>query len=261
MELFRVLIILAILHCRQSLSTQVSRMSSRANTVGKIRGNIVRRGLKLTMTMNDMDNVSLNSDKVSLEMKEKLLSSNYYDAFQILKKNPLIQLNVDDVKLFLNNIDSLVSTSVDNEKRQTQLIDACVFLYKRLERQNILRGFGCIDGEYPEKGNDVITPSKLEELTGINISALTPKQRTTNWQLVAILIALSEYIFGESIGIDSVFTLIPASLFFIFYDQLFLKGAIFETVYQKIFPDYRKKVITHEAGHFLVSYLLGVPIR
>jgi hypothetical protein len=35
-----------------------------------------------------------------------------------------------------------------------------------LERQSVLKGFGCVDGEYPEKASD-ITPAKLEQITGI----------------------------------------------------------------------------------------------
>lgn len=46
-----------------------------------------------------------------------------------------------------------------------QTVDACTFLYKRLERQSVLKGFGCVDGEYPEKSSD-ITPTKLEQITG-----------------------------------------------------------------------------------------------
>ena len=45
------------------------------------------------------------------------------------------------------------------------MTDSCTFLYKRLERQNVLKGFGCVDGEYPEKSVD-ITPAKLEQITG-----------------------------------------------------------------------------------------------
>jgi hypothetical protein len=48
-------------------------------------------------------------------------------------------------------------------------VDACTFLYKRLERQSVLKGFGCVDGEYPEKSTD-ITPLKLEQITGIACS-------------------------------------------------------------------------------------------
>ena len=44
-------------------------------------------------------------------------------------------------------------------------------------------------------------------------------------------------------------------------DQVWFKGAYFETFYRKVCPEYQKKVIFHEAGHFLMAYLLGNPIR
>lgn len=140
------------------------------------------------------------------------------------------------------------------------MAESNVFLYRRLERQKVLRGFNCIDGEYPENSMD-ITPAKLEEVSGISVTSLTPKQRTTYWQLAGIGLCLSEYIFGTSIGIDPLFTLIPATFFLFGSDQVFFKGAFFETLYRSLFPEYKQKVICHEAGHFLIAYLLGIPIR
>ena len=129
-----------------------------------------------------------------------------------------------------------------------------------MERQKILKGFGCIDGEYPEKSTD-ISPAKLEELTGLSIASLTPKERTTYWRLAGVLLCAIEYIFGINIGIDPLFTLIPLTFFLLGVDQLFYKGASFETVYRTLFPEYGSKIIAHEAGHFLIAYLLGVPVR
>lgn len=140
------------------------------------------------------------------------------------------------------------------------MVDATSFIYKRLERQNVIRGFGCIDGEYPEKTQD-ITPSKLEEIAGIKIESLTPKSRNTYWQLAAISLAFAEYLVADSIGLNPLLTVIPATLFFVFGDQVLLKGAISESIYQFFNPEYRKKVICHEAGHFLLAYLNGVPIQ
>lgn len=86
-------------------------------------------------------------------------------------------------------------------------------------------------------------------------------QRTTYWRLAGIGFCLAEYAFGKSVGIDPLLTLIPATLAIFSIDQLFYRGSGFETVYQKIFPEYKKKIIYHEAGHFLLAYLLGIPVR
>lgn len=64
---------------------------------------------------------------------------------------------------YLRNLSTLDLTLCNYILYQT--VDACTFLYKRLERQSVLKGFGCVDGEYPEKSSD-ITPTKLEQITG-----------------------------------------------------------------------------------------------
>lgn len=135
-----------------------------------------------------------------------------------------------------------------------------MYLYRRLERQKLLRGFGCIEGEYPEKALD-ISPAKLEEITGLSVTALTPKERTTYWRLAGILLCAIEYFVGVNSGIDPLLTIIPLTFLLLGIDQLFYKGAVFETVYRALFPEYGSKIIAHEAGHFLVAYLLGVPVR
>lgn len=129
-----------------------------------------------------------------------------------------------------------------------------------MERQHLLRGFGCIDGEYPEKLTD-ISPAQLEQITGLSITSLTPKERTTYWRLAGIALVIAEYIFGTNVGIDPIYTLIPGTLLIFGLDQIAFSGKYFETIYRKLFPEYTKKIIYHEAGHFLLSYLLGVPVR
>jgi hypothetical protein len=179
----------------------------------------------------------------------------------VLKRNPLLQLSTEDARSLLNNLDSLTIPTADLELNQKENLDSCTFLYKRLERQSVFKGFGCIaDGEYPEKALD-ITPLKLEQVTGLNIKALTPKERTTYWRLAGIGLCLAEYGIGQQLGINPLYTLIPGTFILGSIDQLFYKGAGFESVYQNLFPEYKQKIIDHEAGHFLIAYLLGIPIR
>lgn len=194
------------------------------------------------------------------ELREKLSESNFKDAYQVLKRNPMVPLQNEDAKLLLNNLNSLGSGTNEPEIDQKLVTEASVYIYKRLERQKVLRGFGCVDGEYPEKSIDV-TPKKLEELTGLPIKSLTPKERTTYWRLAGICLCLFEYVIGSSVGIDPVYTLLPITFGLLLSDQVLLKGAVFETCYQTLFPEYKKKIVAHEAGHFLIAYLLGLSVR
>jgi len=89
---------------------------------------------------------------------------------------------------------------------------------------------------------------------------LTPRERTNYWRLAGILLCFLQLAVGEGLGIDPLFTTIPATFGLLLGDQLFLRGALFETLYQAFVPVYKKKIIAHEAGHFLIAYLLGVPV-
>ena len=229
----------------------------------------------------DTENESLSSvdmNSVTEDMRLNLSGGDYNKAYEILKRNPLITLSPIDVKLFLNNLKELESKYVDNENNNVinnnnnnnpmiqiqnsnqKIIEISTFLYKRFERQNVLKGYGCVNGEYPERSVE-ISPMKLEELTGLSVTSLTPRERTTNWRLAGISFCLIEFLIGEELGIDPLYTLIPATFAIFSIDQLLYKGAGFESIYQKLFPEYKQKIVSHEAGHFLISYLLGVPIR
>lgn len=188
------------------------------------------------------------------DMKDHISKGEYETCLQILKRNPLTHLSLEDGKDLLNNIDKMDVVTVEEKTEATSLI------YKRLSRQKVLKGFGCIESDYPETSVE-ISPVKLEEISGLPITALTPRERANYWRVAGIAFCLSEYVIGSKLGIDPLYTLIPATLLLFLSDQLFLRGAVFESVYQTLFPEYKKKIIYHEAGHFLMAYLLGVPIR
>eukprot|EP01039_Chlorochromonas_danica_P002681 gene2681-2930_t len=206
-------------------------------------------------------NTALSVLKLShVELEEALQNNDYELAYQILKRNPMLQVKKDDVQALLNNIEKCEKPAETKEKYQKQLTDISVFLFRRLERQNVLRGFNCVHEDYPFQNTD-ITPAKLEQLTGLSISALTPKTRVTNWRLAGIALCVAEYFLGRELGIDPLVTIIPGTFLLFGLDQLIFRGAYFESVYRALAPEYKKKVINHEAGHFLIAYLLGLPIR
>lgn len=195
-----------------------------------------------------------------IEMRKYLEVKDYKSAFSVYKKNPLLQLAEDDARQLLNHINELDPNKEDIEKNLKQTIDASVLLYRRLSRQKLLKAFDCVNNAYPDNCIEV-SPAQLEEKTGLPMSALTPKQRTTYWRLAGLAFCIFEFWFGNTIGVDPVFTLIPATLILLLSDQLFYRGAAFETVYRALLPEYGRKIVCHEAGHFLVAYLLGIPVR
>lgn len=117
-------------------------------------------------------------------------------------------------------------------------------------------------GVYPSNlsGLDV-TPAKLEEISGLSVTALTPGSRSTIWLSAGINLCIAEFLLGSGIGIDPIYTLIPLTIILFSVDQLAYRGAVFESIYRKLFPQYKKKIIYHEAGHFLIAYLLGIPLK
>lgn len=87
-------------------------------------------------------------------------------------------------------------------------------------------------------------------------------QSIFSYQLAGISLSLGLIFFGRVLHIENIVRPIGICLLFAFlYDQIALQGAIFEELYKNLFPVYKQKVLKHEAGHFLVSYLLGCPVR
>ncbi|KAJ1488712.1 hypothetical protein T484DRAFT_1782520, partial [Baffinella frigidus] len=76
-----------------------------------------------------------------------------------------------------------------------------------------------------------------------------------------LALCAGEFFIGKQFGLDPLTTLIPATSLLFILDRALLSGAVFEAVYRTLFPQYREKVIRHEAGHFLLAYLLGCPIQ
>ncbi|CAM9887580.1 unnamed protein product, partial [Sphacelaria rigidula] len=44
-------------------------------------------------------------------------------------------------------------------------------------------------------------------------------------------------------------------------DKVLIGGAAAETAIRTVVPGYREKIVRHEAGHFLLAYLLGCPVQ
>ncbi|CAM9717288.1 unnamed protein product, partial [Hapterophycus canaliculatus] len=125
----------------------------------------------------------------------------------------------------------------------------------------LLPGFGSIDfAKVPTKARDV-SAEKLLSLSGVEKQNLAPGRPTGSWLSAGVGVFGAEYLAGRLLGLDPLQTVIPWTLGLIFADRLLLNGAVAETLTRLIVPGYRERIIRHEAGHFLVAYLLGCPVQ
>ena len=133
-------------------------------------------------------------------------------------------------------------------------------MYSTLRDSGNLKVFGAAsDGKYPAMGSKNVTPNLLEKITELSMNSLTPKP-TNTLVLAGAGLAIVEGIVSLSTGINLNF-LIVLTLFLGFVDKLIVNGAVFETITRIGMPEYKTKILRHEAGHFLCAYLLGCPVE
>ncbi len=133
-------------------------------------------------------------------------------------------------------------------------------MYRALKENGVLNVFGAAsNGNILAQGSKTITPTLLEQITGLSMISLTP-QPTNTLLIAGATFALAEGIFSIFTGVDLNF-LIFFTLFLAFLDKLLVNGAVFESITRFAMPEYRRKILRHEAGHFLAAYLLGCPVE
>lgn len=151
-----------------------------------------------------------------------------------------------------------VSSPSSSPKEEIALQDNLKRVYSALHQKGILQAFGsCSDALKPLQYT--LTPEDLERATGRPLAAFRPAEGG-NAFVVGTTAALGVAYASEKIGFDPrlVGGAIAAA---IATDSFALNGAISETIARTLRPGYRDTVILHEAGHFLVAYLLGNPIQ
>eukprot|EP00586_Coscinodiscus_wailesii_P011902 CAMPEP_0172490662 /NCGR_PEP_ID=MMETSP1066-20121228/21178_1 /TAXON_ID=671091 /ORGANISM="Coscinodiscus wailesii, Strain CCMP2513" /LENGTH=452 /DNA_ID=CAMNT_0013259255 /DNA_START=433 /DNA_END=1791 /DNA_ORIENTATION=+ len=132
--------------------------------------------------------------------------------------------------------------------------------YSALKSRGHLLAFGAAgNGNVLAGGSKTVVPKLLEEILSMKMSSLTPQPSNTLLVAGAVL-ATAEAVLALVTGWDfSVLALLTVLLSLA--DRLLLNGAAFEFLQRLIMPSYAEKVRRHEAGHFLVAYLLGCPVE
>jgi hypothetical protein len=132
-------------------------------------------------------------------------------------------------------------------------------LYELLAKLSHLRLFGAAKDFPPAAGSQTVTPALLEQITDLNIVALTPKP-TNTLLLAGAALALTEGFAALQLGWDLNF-LTFATLALALLDRIATNGAVMESFVKLFNPGVQQKIVRHEAGHFLAAYLLGLPVE
>ncbi|CAH8352219.1 unnamed protein product [Eruca vesicaria subsp. sativa] len=149
-----------------------------------------------------------------------------------------------------------------------EVLDACLnaddmrlvgSAFRFLKDRALLPNFGKFTNIVLE-GPREVTPTVLKSATGLEVTKLAPKK----WGLSdSSSIALAAFLGGVSYLLSQDIDLRPnlaALLALAFMDSLLLGGTCFAQI-SCYWPPHKRRVVVHEAGHLLVAYLMGCPIR
>lgn len=133
-------------------------------------------------------------------------------------------------------------------------------MYAAMKARRHLLLYGAVsDVNYPVGGDKIVTPVLLERITDLNMTALTPAP-TNTVLLAGVVCAVLEGVVAALTGVNYNL-LVGGTILLASIDVLLLNGAVFETLQSAASPEYAARVSRHEAGHFLLAYLLGCPVE
>ncbi|CAA3011547.1 uncharacterized protein LOC111381501 isoform X1 [Olea europaea subsp. europaea] len=152
--------------------------------------------------------------------------------------------------------------------RDWEVLDTCLnaddmmlvgSAYAFLKDRGFLPNFGKFRNIVLE-GPREVTPTVLKTSTGLEVSKFSPKK----WGVSGSSSVVSIFMFAGvsfllSQGID-IRPNLAAVLGLAMLDAIFLGGSCLAQI-SSYWPPYKRRILVHEAGHLLVAYLMGCPIR
>ncbi|KAL5744871.1 hypothetical protein ACOSP7_027751 [Xanthoceras sorbifolium] len=157
---------------------------------------------------------------------------------------------------------------VGGSERDWEVLDTCLnaddmrlvsSAYAYLKNREFLPNFGKFSSIVLEGTRDV-TPTVLKTSTGLEASKLSPKKWGISGSSRVVLVTfLGGVSFLLSRGID-IRPNLTVVLGLAFLDSIFLGGVCLAQI-SSYWPPYKRRILVHEAGHLLVAYLMGCPIR
>ncbi|KAK1397779.1 Phosphoglycerate kinase 1 [Heracleum sosnowskyi] len=153
-------------------------------------------------------------------------------------------------------------------ERNWEVLDTCLnaddmrlvgAAYSFLKDKGFLPTFGKYRNIVLEGPRDV-TPSVISSSTGLQVSKLSPKK----WGLSgSSSVVLAGFFAGVSFLVNQGIDIRPnlaVVLGLAMADSIFLGGSCLAQI-SSYWPPYRRRILVHEAGHLLIAYLMGCPIR
>ncbi|CAN8275651.1 unnamed protein product [Cochlearia groenlandica] len=155
-----------------------------------------------------------------------------------------------------------------SSERDWEVLDACLnaddmrlvsTAFRFLKERGLLPNFAKFNNIVLE-GTREVTPSVLKSATGLEVTKLSPKK----WGVSGgSSVALAAFLGGVSYLLSQDIDLRPnlaAVLGLAFMDSLLLGGTCLAQL-SCYWPPHKRRIVVHEAGHLLVAYLMGCPIR
>ncbi|CAN0485099.1 unnamed protein product, partial [Ectocarpus sp. 12 AP-2014] len=188
-----------------------------------------------------------------------LEKGNTEECLNLLRRSgSKLEIGMAEASKLLNVMSGELKVDLTKENPHDNLTNT----YNALKAAGLLRGFGSIDfAKGPSSQSRDVSAEKLLSLSGVEKQNLAPGRPTGSWLAAGIGVFGAEYLAGILMGLDPLQTVIPWTLGLIFADRLLLNGALSESLTRLIVPAYRERIVRHEAGHFLVAYLLGCPVQ
>ena len=189
---------------------------------------------------------------------QKVSAGETKEAVRLLRAESELDISKDQAWRLLDSIP--LDVSEENETEQQILVS---LTYAALRKRELLTGFGVVpvSPEALPLASKEVDVAGLEATLGMGMAALTPKSSSMPWTVLGFGLFGAEFALAQQLGYDPMRTVVPVSALAFVLDRVVLSGAIFESVSRLLFPAYKRKVIQHEAGHFLLAYLLGCPIQ
>ncbi|CAA7027395.1 unnamed protein product [Microthlaspi erraticum] len=180
----------------------------------------------------------------------------------------LKSIETDEVRDVPIRADQLSVLGALELERDWQVLDACLnaddmrlvgSAFRFLRERGLLPNFGKLSSIVLEGAREV-TPTLLKSATGLEVTKLAPKK----WGLSGgSSLALAAFLGGISYLLSQEIDLRPnlaVILGLAFVDSILLGGTCLAQI-SCYWPPHKRRIIVHEAGHLLVAYLMGCPIR